>query len=240
MPLLFPCPGTIWVASCPASFQLISSTPALSGSGVAAWFPSPPPLRWPLCCPSLWTLHPPGQAARGNRCEPPQGMHGCGRHAWQPQTPLQTAGPQARRPCRPPPAARPGGPAASKRVSFSNPLVSSPSQKQQLRIRTGTYGEVLHAPGRQLLRSLHKGGTRSASISRLWGSTSDLVHSSSEASAHGGEGSPVEAASAPGSWPCSFLGFLTTNSQQCQLIKSFVDSSNYRRVRPALLVTRTS
>jgi hypothetical protein len=47
-------------------------------------------------------------------------------------------------------------------------------------------GTFLHAPGRQLLRSLHKGGTCSASRNRLCGSTSDFVHSSSEASAQGG------------------------------------------------------
>ncbi len=41
--------------------------------------PAPPLSRW---------------AARGDHChEPPQGMHGCGRHVWQPLTLWQTAGP---------------------------------------------------------------------------------------------------------------------------------------------------
>jgi hypothetical protein len=47
-------------------------------------------------------------------------------------------------------------------------------------------GEVFECPGPQLIRSLHKGGTHSASGNRLQGLTSDLVHSSSEASAQGG------------------------------------------------------
>jgi hypothetical protein len=57
--------------------------------------PSPPPLRRPLCRPPLGTLrlHSPDRAARGDHChEPPQGVHGRGCHAWQPQTPRQTAG----------------------------------------------------------------------------------------------------------------------------------------------------
>ncbi len=44
-------------------------------------------------------------------------------------------------------------------------------------------GRFLHALGQQLLRSLHRGGTCSASRNRLQGSTSDLIRSSSEASA---------------------------------------------------------
>jgi hypothetical protein len=47
-------------------------------------------------------------------------------------------------------------------------------------------GRFLQARGQQLLRSLHKGGTRSASGNRLPGSTSDFVCSSSETSARGG------------------------------------------------------
>ncbi len=62
-------------------------------------------------------------------------------------------------------------------------------------------GRFLHTPGWQLLRSLHKGGTYSANGNLQWGSTSELVRSSSKASTQGG--SPVEAAYAPGSWPDS-------------------------------------
>ncbi len=48
-------------------------------------------LRWGPCA---FTFR--CQAARGDHCcEPPQGMHGCGCHAWQPQMPHQTARPQA-------------------------------------------------------------------------------------------------------------------------------------------------
>jgi hypothetical protein len=50
-----------------------------------------------------------------------------------------------------PAAARPDSPAASKWVSFSDPLVSLPSQQEQLKIRLGTIlllpcGEVFACP----------------------------------------------------------------------------------------------
>jgi hypothetical protein len=71
-----------------------------------------------------------------------------------------------------PATTRPGSPAACKRVSFSDPLVSSPSQQEQLRIHPGTVfllpvGRFLHTPGRQLLRSLHKVRIHTASGNRL-------------------------------------------------------------------------
>jgi hypothetical protein len=47
-------------------------------------------------------------------------------------------------------------------------------------------GRFLHAPGRQLLRSLHKSGLSIATGNYLRGSTSDLVRSSPEAIARGG------------------------------------------------------
>jgi hypothetical protein len=77
------------------SFRLISKqSPRLSPT---RWrgSPSPPRLRWPLRCPPPGTprLHPPDQAVRGDyRLELPQGVQGCGWHAWQPQMPWQTAG----------------------------------------------------------------------------------------------------------------------------------------------------
>jgi hypothetical protein len=46
--------------------------------------------------------------------------------------------------------------------------------------------KIFTRPGPALLRSLHKGGTCSASGNHLRGSTSDLVRSSSEASVRGG------------------------------------------------------
>jgi hypothetical protein len=144
MLLLFPCPGTIRVASCPASFWLTSSTLL-----VWVWFPlSTPSTTAPtLSFAGDPVLHPLDRAARGDhRRELPQGVHGHGRHAWQPWTPQQTA-----RPRRDSHAVRPGGPAASKRVSFSDPPVSSPSQQEKPRIRPGTVflspcGEVFACP----------------------------------------------------------------------------------------------
>jgi hypothetical protein len=62
----------------------------------------------------------------------------------------------------------------SSRESAGEPFFSYPA------------GRFLHAPGRQLFRSLHKGGTRSTSGNRLQGLTSDLIRSSSKASAQGG------------------------------------------------------
>ncbi len=87
-----------------------------------------------------------------------------------------------------PAAARPGSPAAPKLVSISDPLVSSPSLRssQESAQELLPCGEDFACPGPQLLCSLHKGGTRSASRNRLQGLTSDLVCSSSEASAQGG------------------------------------------------------
>jgi hypothetical protein len=162
MLLLFLCPGTIRVASCPASSQLISSVPALFGSGVAAW--SPPPLhalynepyavlRWG---PHAFTLHV-GQweeiiaVSCLKTCSAVDTIPGSPRLCGRPPGPGAAAMPAA---------AHPGGPAATKRVSISDLLVSSPLQ--QPRIRPGTdflqpHGEVLHNLGRQLLHGLHKG-----------------------------------------------------------------------------------
>jgi hypothetical protein len=56
---------------------------------------------------------PSGSTARRDRCcQPPKGLH---------------AAPGSPRSCGRPPGNRPGGSAAAKRVSFSHPLVSSPS-----------------------------------------------------------------------------------------------------------------
>jgi len=41
---------------------------------------------------SLLLHHPNRVAGRGSRRQPPQGLHGRGRHAWQPASPRQTAG----------------------------------------------------------------------------------------------------------------------------------------------------
>ncbi len=102
--LLFLCLGTILAPSCRTSSQATSSPPPLSGS-VGAVSPPPPSaaLRRPLHRPVPRTplLHHPSQVlGRGHRRQPPQGLHSCGRHAWQPASPRQTAGFAPRRSCR--------------------------------------------------------------------------------------------------------------------------------------------
>ncbi len=67
-----------------------------------------------------------------------------GHQAWQPMMLRQTAGLLA--------TTHPGGPAATKLVSFSDTLVSSPSQQEQTRICPGTVillpcGKVFARPG---------------------------------------------------------------------------------------------
>jgi hypothetical protein len=132
------------------------------------------------CCtvPCTSNAGPSGTLLKGADGQPiPRGCQ-----AWQPMMPQQTARLLA--------ATHPGSPAATKLVSFSDLLVSSPLQQEQPRIRLGTVfllpaGRFLHAPGQQLLRSLNKGGICSASRNHLQGSTSDIVHSSPEASAPG-------------------------------------------------------
>jgi hypothetical protein len=71
-------------------------------------------------------LHSPGRAAGGDhRRELPQGVHGCGHHAWQPTTLSRPPGPGA---TATPAVTHPGGPAATKWVLFLDPLVSPSSQ----------------------------------------------------------------------------------------------------------------
>jgi hypothetical protein len=97
MLLLFPCPSTIQVASCPVIFRLTSSTLASSGSCAAAWFPlSTPSTAAPRLSSTRDSAPSPIRpAARGDhRCEPVQGVHCRGRHAWQPKTSRQTARPR--------------------------------------------------------------------------------------------------------------------------------------------------
>jgi hypothetical protein len=62
--------------------------------------PFPPPLRQHLHCPVAWTLllqHQGRVAGRDRLRQPPQGLHGSRRHAWQSTTPRQTAGQAPRR-----------------------------------------------------------------------------------------------------------------------------------------------
>jgi hypothetical protein len=86
----------------PSELPASCSLPPLSGSVGAAWF-------HPFSC-STTALHSPALrplllqhqsrvVGRGGRREPPQGLHGHGRHAWQPASPRQTARFAPRRSC---------------------------------------------------------------------------------------------------------------------------------------------
>jgi hypothetical protein len=94
-------------------------------------------LRRPLCRPAPRAPllhHPSWVPGRGHRRQPPQGLHGRGRNPWQPASPRQTA------------RFTPSGPAATKRVSFSDPLVSSPSPPAPPRDGPGT----IFLPGKEV------------------------------------------------------------------------------------------
>ncbi len=155
MLLLFPCPGTILVASCPACFPLSTpstSTPMPSSAGDSAPSPSGVGQREEIIA-----------VSRLKACMAVDATPGSPRCRVRPPGPRRDGHVAA---------ARPGGPAATKRVPLSYLLVSSPSQQEHQRIRSGTVfsyptGRFLHAPGWQLLCSLYKGGTHSASINRL-------------------------------------------------------------------------
>jgi hypothetical protein len=89
--------------------------------------PSPAPLRQPLGFPAPGTLllhHPSRVEGQGHPCQLPEGLHGRGCHAWQSTVSRQTASTGA---ATKPATTHPGGPAATQRVSFSDPLVSPPS-----------------------------------------------------------------------------------------------------------------
>jgi hypothetical protein len=151
-----------------------------------------------------------------------------GRQAWQPMMPRQTARLLA--------ATLPGGPAATQLVSFSDSLVSSPSQQEQPRIRPGTVfllpcGEVFARPGlaapsqppqRQYLQRQQKPPTRI-----------DLWHCPLFSWGQCLGGSPVEAAYASGSWlgpvplytvysPCKYVNCYVCSNK---LVLSYVLSS---------------
>jgi hypothetical protein len=103
MSLLLLCLGTILAPTCPASCQPSCSPPLSSGSvGRRGSTPSAAlrrPLRGPA--PQSPLLHYPSRVAgQGGRCQPAQGLHGSGRHAWQPALPWQTAGLVPRQSCR--------------------------------------------------------------------------------------------------------------------------------------------
>jgi hypothetical protein len=93
--LLFLCLGTILAPCYQTSCQATSSQPPSSGP-TGRRHPTPSAaLRWPLHRPVPRTplLHHPSRVpGRGHRRQPPQGLYGRGRHAWQPASLWQTAG----------------------------------------------------------------------------------------------------------------------------------------------------
>ncbi len=101
--LLFLCLGTILAPSCQTSCQATSSPPPLSGSiGAVSSHPfsSSMTAPTPSCAADPLLHHPSRVPGRGYRRQPPQGLHGRGRNAWQPASPRQTAGFAPRRSCR--------------------------------------------------------------------------------------------------------------------------------------------
>jgi hypothetical protein len=149
--LLFLCPGTILAPSCRASCQASSSPPPSSGSvGAASSHPFSHSTTAPTssCAADPLLHHPSRVPGRGHRCQPPQGLHGRRRHAWQPTSLRQTAGFAPRRSCRSqvglifrsagfftfPPALPPDGPGTVflpiKEV-FARPGLAAPSQVPQ-------------------------------------------------------------------------------------------------------------
>jgi hypothetical protein len=101
--LTFLCLGTILAPSCRrAARRPPIHPPRLGPAGRGHPTPSAA-LRWPLRCPALQAplLHYPSRVpGRGHRRQLPQGLHGRGRHAWQPASPWQTAGFAPRQSCR--------------------------------------------------------------------------------------------------------------------------------------------
>ncbi len=185
MCLLLLCLGTILTPSCLASSQPSYSPPPSSGSVGAAWFHpfSRSTTTLTRSCAAV-PAPSPSESGRGMR--------------WSPSAASRLA-----RPRTPRPAARVAAAdrracaqavAATKRVSFSDPLVSSPSSSSAPpRDGPGTVflpgEEVLHARDRRRLHSLHRHGIRPVNGHRPRGWTSDLISSQPRPELGG---SPVE------------------------------------------------
>ncbi len=110
---------------------------------------SPAALQWPLRCSAPWPLllhHPSRITGQGHCRQPPQGLHGSRRRAWQAASLRQSAG------------SCPGGLATTKGSRFHlllrrcHETVPEPFSYLERRF--------LHAWDRQRLRSLHRRGTR--------------------------------------------------------------------------------
>jgi hypothetical protein len=148
------CPGTILEPSCLASCHPSCSPPPLSG-----------PLGQHHSTPSAAIRRP----LRGSAPQPPRSFtiqvagQGCAISRLKACTAADTMPGSLR--CRGRlPGSCPGGPAATKRVSFSDLLVSSPSSSPALPQNSpGTVflsgEEVLHVRDRRRFHSLHRCGT---------------------------------------------------------------------------------
>jgi hypothetical protein len=182
--LLLLCLGTILVPSCPASCQPSCSPPPLSGSIEAAWFhpfsrSTTAPTRSCAAAPRSFTI----RVRSRDEVVAVSRLKAC-----------TDATPGS--PCRRgrPPGSRLGGIAATKRVSFSDPLVSSPSSSSALprtvpELFSYPARRFLHARDQRRLHSLHRCGTRLVNGHRPRGWTSDLFSSQQRPELRG---SPVE------------------------------------------------
>ncbi len=84
MLLLFPCLGTIWVASCPVSFRLTSSLLTLSRSGTTAWFPLSTPSTMAPTLSYAWDTTPSPSRSGSERRSSPWAASRCAR-PWTPR-----------------------------------------------------------------------------------------------------------------------------------------------------------
>jgi hypothetical protein len=170
--LLFLCPGTILAPSCRASCQASSSPPPSSGSvGAASSHPFSHSTTAPLR-PALRTRSFTIRVGSRDEVIAVSRLKACTAADTTPGSPRR---------CGRPPGSHPGDPAATKWVSFSDPLVSSPS----LRRRHQTVPELFSYPVRRFLHArdwrhhhrCHRRGTRPVNGHRHRDWTSDLFFS---------------------------------------------------------------
>jgi hypothetical protein len=138
--LLLLCLGTILAPTCPASWQPSCSLPPSSGSVRAAWFhpfsrSTMAPTRFCAAAPAP----SPSESGLGTRWS----LSAALRPAWQGMPRLAARVTPAD--CR---LSSPGTPAATKRVSFSDPLVSSPSSSSSAPPRDSP--ETVFLPGKEV------------------------------------------------------------------------------------------
>ncbi len=115
MPLLLLCLGTILASSC----QLSSSPPPSSGFVVAAWphlFTRSMKVHTPFY--AVAPAPSPSESRHETRSLPSAALRPARQRTAEPGSPRRNSRP---------PGSLPGGLAATKQVSFSDPLVSSPS-----------------------------------------------------------------------------------------------------------------